>query len=486
MSTMAAVDPYAPCPCGSGQKFKWCCHKVESYAEKAHRLFEGNQIDAAVGALDEGLRKAPGNPWLTVRKALYLIRKERTDEAVPILEALLREHPEHVGAQGLMIRLKASREGAVAAASQLQHALEHVTPELRAALQPAVQLIGASLGQMGHAPAALAHLDLAVEMMGGEEEMSPTLASLIRAIRGNVAVSPWLRDRDRLGPAPDGLDGETRERFEQALGWAAEGLWDRAGAAFELLAADGVGAAERNLGFCRLWVGDDRGASEALRRYADALGATEEAVDLEALCQLIAPAGRGDMVDRVRWIWTLRDREMMLQALRSSDRVETVGTAPLNLEEPEGPQVEAFDLLDRPKLRAGEIPDDARMVPRLVGEVLVRALDVAGRPGRPGDPARASEEPEAGQGVAVGAGAAARAEPAGGDSAGDGRELAASGEGAAHHRGLAEDADAVPGRLDAGARGRGGRVRGPSARGGVRVRGAVGVLPRGDRLQGPA
>jgi uncharacterized protein YecA (UPF0149 family) len=20
-----AIDPYAPCPCGSGKKYKWCC-----------------------------------------------------------------------------------------------------------------------------------------------------------------------------------------------------------------------------------------------------------------------------------------------------------------------------------------------------------------------------------------------------------------------------------------------------------------------------
>ena len=68
---MAGVDPYSPCPCGSGQKFKWCCHKVEAYAERAQRLFESGQVEAAIEALDEGLRKEPGNAWLLTRKALY-------------------------------------------------------------------------------------------------------------------------------------------------------------------------------------------------------------------------------------------------------------------------------------------------------------------------------------------------------------------------------------------------------------------------------
>ncbi|MFO0958668.1 MAG: SEC-C metal-binding domain-containing protein [Isosphaeraceae bacterium] len=59
---MAAVEPYSPCPCGSGEKFKWCCQKIESYADKAQRLYEGGQIDAALKALDEGLRKRRPTP----------------------------------------------------------------------------------------------------------------------------------------------------------------------------------------------------------------------------------------------------------------------------------------------------------------------------------------------------------------------------------------------------------------------------------------
>ena len=83
---MALVDPYSPCPCGSGQKFKWCCQKVEAFAERAERLYEGGQIDAALGTLDEGLRKVPDNPWLLVRKALINMHYNglvaRAEEAV--------------------------------------------------------------------------------------------------------------------------------------------------------------------------------------------------------------------------------------------------------------------------------------------------------------------------------------------------------------------------------------------------------------------
>ena len=56
---MAAVDPYSPCPCGSGQKFKWCCQKVEAYAERAQRLFENGQAEAALGRSTTGCARSP-------------------------------------------------------------------------------------------------------------------------------------------------------------------------------------------------------------------------------------------------------------------------------------------------------------------------------------------------------------------------------------------------------------------------------------------
>ncbi len=45
---MAVLEPYSPCPCGSGQKFKWCCQKVEAYAERAQKLAVSGQIEAAL------------------------------------------------------------------------------------------------------------------------------------------------------------------------------------------------------------------------------------------------------------------------------------------------------------------------------------------------------------------------------------------------------------------------------------------------------
>src|SRR3954471_20220479 len=99
---MAGVDPYALCPCGSGQKFKWCCQKMESYADRAQRLYETGQVEGALGVLDEGLRKEPANAWLLIRKALIQVRAQQAGEAKATLRELLKRQPGHVGAHSLL------------------------------------------------------------------------------------------------------------------------------------------------------------------------------------------------------------------------------------------------------------------------------------------------------------------------------------------------------------------------------------------------
>src|SRR5262249_53441727 len=128
---MAAVDPYSPCPCGSGQKFKWCCQKVEAQAERAQRLCESGQVESAIGALDEGLGKDPGNAWLLTRKALYQVRMNQVEPAKATLRRVLEKQPKHFGALILLTRLALETEGPEAGASQFQQVLAVVSPENR-------------------------------------------------------------------------------------------------------------------------------------------------------------------------------------------------------------------------------------------------------------------------------------------------------------------------------------------------------------------
>jgi tetratricopeptide (TPR) repeat protein len=375
MQPMAAIDPYSLCPCGSGEKFKWCCHKVESYAERAQKLLEGGQTESALKALEEGLGKDPGNAWLLTRKTLVLLKLGRPEEARSAVGAILKKNPKHLGGLVLATRLALETEGPAAGAAQLQQAMSAMTPVNRKSLGGLARVVGAFLTESGDFPAALQHLRLADELFGGPDPGGDT----VKLIEGNASISPWLKDTGELSPAPEGLAGEARGRFAEALGWASEGLWSSAASAFETLRSDPVAgpAAERNLGLCRLWLADDEAAAAALRGSLTRLGATEEAVDLEALCQQIESPGPDDQVEHVQLTWPLRDRDALLGALKADKAAHDEGAGPLDPDDPASPEVDEFALLDRPAVvrsegSAAEGSDlTPEQVPRVLGRVYV-------------------------------------------------------------------------------------------------------------------
>ena len=366
---MAVVDPYAPCPCGSGQKFKWCCHKVEAFAERADRLFQGNQLDASLEALDEGLRKVPGNPWLLIRKALIFERLEQPERARPLLEQVLAKQPDHIGAQAILVRVVLEAEGPGPGAYQLQRALTTIPADSRGILAPLAHVLAMLLGRSDYVPAALAHLELADDL-GFDDEASSD--SLRRMLEGDPAVSPWLKNPYRFAPAPADLSGDLVGRFDTAVTWAEGGLWAAAASSFELLSAETQGPeVDRNLGLCRLWLADEAGAVESLRRSIARSAPTADAVDLEALCQQIAQPDPDDLIEHFHLTWPLRDRGRLLETLRSRGDVQYQGRAPLEPEKEGSPEVEVFALLDRPLPAKGSRIEGLAEMSRVLGRVLV-------------------------------------------------------------------------------------------------------------------
>ncbi len=366
---MASVNPYASCPCGSGEKFKFCCQKVESYAERAQRMVESGQHESALKPLGEGLAKFPDNPWLLTRKALIEIQLERAEPAKQSLQALLKKDPGHLGGTILMTRLVLETEGIVAAVAQFQQGISAMAPEKRRQLAPMATMLGITLCRSGLPIAGFRHLEL-TQQWGGT--IDDSTARVIQALRTNAGFSVWEKNAYDVWPPPEGVTDAFRESFERAMGWADEGLWASAASAFELLAAaSSAGAiAERNRGICCLWIADNAAAVAALRRFITKTGPTVEAVDLEALCQRIGPSTIADPVEFVRLSWAIRNREGLLEALRADPAFEAGPNRPLDPSDPEAAPTERFHLLDRPRIEAR--PGLTRRdIPTVEGDVIV-------------------------------------------------------------------------------------------------------------------
>jgi len=90
-----AIDAYAPCPCGSGKKFKWCCQPIHIQIDKAFRQDEEGQHEAALRLMDEVTRDNPANPEAWGRKAQLLYQNDKVDDAENALQKALEINPNY-------------------------------------------------------------------------------------------------------------------------------------------------------------------------------------------------------------------------------------------------------------------------------------------------------------------------------------------------------------------------------------------------------
>ena len=68
-----ALDVYAPCPCGSGKKLKFCCPNLAEDMERVSRQMESNQPRQALQQLEVLDRRHPNNAWVVTTRALVQI-----------------------------------------------------------------------------------------------------------------------------------------------------------------------------------------------------------------------------------------------------------------------------------------------------------------------------------------------------------------------------------------------------------------------------
>ena len=365
---MALADPYSQCPCGSGEKYKWCCQKVEAFADRSQRLVDTGQIELAIKPLEEGLAKFPANPWLSMKKALILLHLEKDEDAKQTLRAMLAKSPAHIGGLVLLTRLVVETEDPVAGTAMFQQALSSAKPPERRSLESLAAFVGSSLANQGLAIAGAKHLELAQRLGASDESTTNALA----AIRTNPAFSSWEKNSYRLWQVPGTVAPEFRESFDRALSWAEQGLWSAAASAFELLSAGSAAGAlaDRNRGICCLWLADNEAAVQSLRRYISRSSPTLDAVDLESLCQRTHLEPTDAKIEFVHLTWPIRNKSGLLTALRAHKSVEPGSPRTLYANDPESTKVERFFLLDRPRVEAR--PDLTRAdMPLIQGELLV-------------------------------------------------------------------------------------------------------------------
>jgi tetratricopeptide (TPR) repeat protein len=362
-----SVDPYAPCPCGSGKKVKFCCQAILPEMEKVERLLENNQPRMALQTLEKLLPDHPGNAWIATALGWALLADQKHAEAKAALAQFLRKNPDHPSANALHALAAFQADGFPASKKAIHRAFRRsfkAEPSIVAGLAASMAEVYLNMGQV---LAGRQHFALALRY-GDEQDRRDAFQAMVE-IDGDTSIAYPLRGVHNT-PAFTG-SSDTNETVMKAHRLSAVGCWEEAAETLEPVVASQPDSADGwlTLGLFRAWDGNPK-ASEALHKAAQLSTNFETAVEWETLAQLLEPLAEGETV----------------VVRTSSSRVESVSRLLTKLDEHKHlmrvPQAvlantgladflaAQYEVLDRPSIESADAVelDD---LPRIVGQVMV-------------------------------------------------------------------------------------------------------------------
>jgi tetratricopeptide (TPR) repeat protein len=363
-----SVDPYAMCPCGSGKKLKFCCTDLVGEIEKIHRMIEGEQPRAALRHAEQTLASHPGRASLLDLKATLELSLGEIDAARETITKFVATNSDSPTAHACQALLLAETRDGRAAIESLQKALSLVEREMPLRVYEALGAVGGALLEAGHILAAQAHLWLHAALAPKEDSRA---REVLAALNHYSGLPLLLRDQLRFRAWPQ--DAPWKGEAEKASRWADHGKWQSAVAAIDRLGARY--GADPTLVFNRAllggWLADDRALVAGLHAYAQMEVPLDDAIEAEAVAQLLDLDLKEARLDSVIQSYAINDLDALVTRFVTDKRVQSFEMDPAVFAERDQPRPRhTYVLLDRPMPETGvNITRDA--VPRLAGVLAI-------------------------------------------------------------------------------------------------------------------
>jgi len=361
-----AIDPYSPCPAGTGKKLKFCCADLITEIEGIHRMLEGEQRLACLEHIERLQAKYPGRACLLTTKALLELELGRADEARKTVAAVLEQAPTNPVALAESALLETQDHGPVAGITPLQHAIAASESPMPDVVVQAINALAQSLLMSGVYSSARAHYLLLASLTQQDERVLSTLMRLSASPR----IPLLLKDDPKLPAAPEGFPW--KDRLAEATAPVVRGAWLVAVDKLQSLAevAPDSPAVWQNLATLRSWLADDEGAAVALRKILALDVPREDKIEAEALAQLLDPTSASPQIESVTLTYPIVDMEK-LNELLADRRVMRIQINPAAWPEAnEPPPRNAYLLLNMPMPRTSDgLSVDS--VPVTIGQMLL-------------------------------------------------------------------------------------------------------------------
>ena len=139
------IDPYTPCPGGTGKKIKFCCSDLVTELDKIQRMLEGEQRAACLEHIDSLEGKFPERACLLSIKAMLEAQLGQEAKAEATLATFREKYPDNPVALAEQATISAGKTGGVVGGQPLQDALERCVQEIPPQVYDAIGLVGEAL-----------------------------------------------------------------------------------------------------------------------------------------------------------------------------------------------------------------------------------------------------------------------------------------------------------------------------------------------------
>jgi tetratricopeptide (TPR) repeat protein len=329
-------DPYAPCPCGSGKKFKWCCQPIHAEVAQVYALDEEGQHEAALRAMDELVAKHVDNPEVWGRKALLLFQNEKPEEAEQALDKAFALFPNYPFGFFLKARFRLFEGEVAGALLLLRKSAELYDPNAKDLLaQIYIEIFDCEM-KLNHPIAARAAAEMAARFNPANDNLRQGITTVFGPDNPNLPNS--ARQTYTFKGLSESASAERRTAWESALKSSGTGRLADAIKAFEQLTqveADEP-AAWYNLAVCHAWAGENAPAIEALNQYVALEPDETQAAQAWAMGEVLRYGqGMEDQADIVEYTvaFGLRDPQAFVTALGQFEKEGLLVGARVNEEE---------------------------------------------------------------------------------------------------------------------------------------------------------
>ncbi|MFP6620297.1 MAG: hypothetical protein VB877_13195 [Pirellulaceae bacterium] len=347
------IESYDACPCGSGEKIKFCCGAViVDELESISRAMEGSQFAAAQQQIDKLVESKGSLACLLAMKGITLLATSQLDAARKNADLFRETAPENMSAWAQTALIQAA-EDASQAMQSLQRALELTNVEQSAQiLDAAIKAVTDALFQSGQLTAGYWHLTLQSSFAVTEEDQQTAQGRFVQ-IAQNRNLPLLLKQQLRF-PEP-AEDVSWYEPFQSIIKLANRGAWNAALQQVATLLEKHP--QEHDLLRARAclltYLGDSAEGPDAWRGYARTFQEeSDDAIEAEAYAQLLDQQNQPDQIELATTVFPVDNLEILQEQLLSNRLLKSAPQPPddsFSSDEP--PPKSVFLLLN------GELPE---------------------------------------------------------------------------------------------------------------------------------